>query len=306
MGMRGAPLNRGRHGSPLNGGEREWAGIADLPQEGDRMAQSEECTRPRVVEEMCELVDNRHLAGPLWDMALYAPEIAARLLPGQFIHVKLPGFDNHILRRPFSVYEADAKTGILRVLYQVVGAGSAYMAELDPSFVEGVSVMGPIGNPWRLSAGVQRVLLVMGGVGAAPLAMFARELHDAGVALDVCMGAQSESLLVMKRYYEEEIGVPLACATDDGSFGHAGFVTDLASEMIAAKGYDLVCCCGPEPLMRIVAGMAREADVACEVSLERRMACGIGACLSCVVDTVDGRRRACVDGPVFDAGKVVW
>ncbi len=270
------------------------------------MAHTCENARPHVLEERCELVDNVPMAGPLWNMALYAPEIAARILPGQFVHVKLPDFADHILRRPFSVYEADAETGVLRILYQVVGSGSARMTTLDPSFVNGMSVMGPVGNPWHLPEGARRVLIVTGGVGAAPLAMFAREVLASGAELDVCMGAQTESLLVMKSYYEEEIGVPVACATDDGSFGHAGFVTDLAAEKLAANDYDLVCCCGPEPLMRIVADLAQKADVACEVSLEKRMACGVGACLSCVVDTVDGRKRACVDGPVFDARKVVW
>ena len=262
--------------------------------------------RPKPVDEACELVANRQLAGTLWDMELRAPQIAARILPGQFVHMKIPGMDGRILRRPFSVYAADAQAGTLRILYQVVGKGSAHMTTLAPGRVDDIDVMGPMGNPWWLPEGAQRVLFVVGGVGAAPLAMFGEQLRQAGVGLDVCMGAQTADALVMKEHYEQVVGVEPICATDDGTFGHAGFVTGPAGDLLQGGGYDLVCCCGPEPLMRIVAGMALEAGVACEVSLEKRMACGIGACLSCVVDTVDGRKRSCVDGPVFDAGKVVW
>ena len=262
--------------------------------------------RPKPVDESCELVANEPFTDTLWDMTLRAPQIARVILPGQFVHMKVPGMDGRILRRPFSVYAADADAGTIRILYQVVGKGSAHMTTLAPGRVDHISVMGPMGNPWWLPDGAKRVLFVVGGVGAAPLAMFGEQIRAAGVQLDVCMGAQTKSALVMKPHYEEVIGVAPVCATDDGTFGHAGFVTEPAAALLHDNGYDLVCCCGPEPLMRIVAQMAAEADVACEVSLEKRMACGIGACLSCVVDTVEGRKRSCVDGPVFDARKVVW
>ena len=270
------------------------------------MTQPSPDVRPRPIDEACALIENRQLAGPLWDMTIQAPHIASVILPGQFIHMKVPGMDGRILRRPFSVYEADVDKGILRVLYQVVGKGSAHMTTLAPEKTDAFSVMGPMGNPWWLPEGAKRVLFVLGGVGAAPLAMFGQQVVQAGMHLDVCMGAQTKDALVMKAYYEDVVGAEPICATDDGTYGHAGFVTEPAVELLCKHDYDLVCCCGPEPLMRIVAGMAADADVPCQVSLEKRMACGIGACLSCVVDTVDGRKRSCVDGPVFDARKVVW
>ena len=270
------------------------------------MTQRQTGVRPKPVDESCELVANVQRCGSLWDMELRAPQIARAILPGQFVHMKVPGMDGRILRRPFSVYAADAEAGTLHILYQVVGKGSAHMTTLEPAKTGPISIMGPMGNPWWLPAGARRVLFVLGGVGAAPLAMFGSQLVRDGVGLDVCMGAQTKDALVLKGHYEQVVGVAPACATDDGSFGHAGFVTEPAAQMLAGSAYDLVCCCGPEPLMRAVAGLAAEAGVPCEVSLEKRMACGIGACLSCVVDTVDGRKRSCVDGPVFDARKVVW
>ena len=270
------------------------------------MVQSVADSRPKPVDEACALIANDQLAASLWDMEMRAPVIARDILPGQFVHMKIPGMDGRILRRPFSVYAADAEAGTLRILYQVVGKGSEHMTTLVPGSVGGISVMGPMGNPWWLPEDAKRVLFVLGGVGAAPLAMFGKQVVEAGVALDVCMGAQTKDALVLKAHYEREIGVQPVCATDDGTFGHAGFVTGPAEAMLREYAYDLVCCCGPEPLMRAASRLALEADVPCQVSMEKRMACGIGACLSCVVDTVDGRKRSCVDGPVFDARKVVW
>ena len=124
------------------------------------------------------------------------------------------------------------------------------------------------------------------------------------------LGAQTADALVCLKRYEQLLSRDVRVATDDGTFGREGFCTSLVEEALAAgvdgKPYQYVACCGPEPLMKIVAGQAAGAGVPCQISLEKRMACGVGACLSCVVDTVDGKKRSCVDGPVFDAEKVVW
>ena len=151
--------------------------------------------------------------------------------------------------------------------------------------------------------------------GASP-----EELTAAGIATDAILGAYTIDALVARERYGAVLGCEPACSTDDGTYGRAGFCTPLVEEALAAAAaegapYDYVACCGPEPLMKIVAGMADAAGVFCEVSMERRMACGVGACLvcacdmaclSCVVDTTAGKRRACVDGPVFCASEVVW
>lgn len=248
--------------------------------------------------------------GPnLYVMALDAPGIAHAIEPGQFVHMKIPGMDDHILRRPFSVYASDGEAGVIEVLYQVVGYGTDRMTVLVEGD-EGIELIGPVGRAWR-PGNAKRALLVGGGVGAAPLFMLAEALVCTGVRTDVVLGAQTQQALACRERYEALLAAPPRCATDDGSFGREGFCTSLVQEALdearAAKDpYDYVAVCGPEPLMRIVAGMAEAAGVPCEVSMERRMACGIGACLSCVVDTADGKKRACVDGPVFDARKVVW
>lgn len=260
-----------------------------------------------LVNEAARIVSNEPVGPRLHLMKLASPEIAGAIEPGQFIHMKVPGAADHILRRPFSVYARDVDAGTIDVLYQEVGSLTTYMPSLDGGVAE---LIGPIGNTWSFEG--SHALIVGGGVGAAPLFMLTESIHRKGACLDVVLGAQTADALVCRKRYEDLLGREAFCATDDGSYGRAGFCTSLVEERLAqgcsldGEPYDYVAVCGPPVLMKIVAGLALDAKVNCEVSMEKRMACGIGACLSCVVDTVDGKRRSCVDGPVFDARKVVW
>ncbi len=265
-----------------------------------------------LVNENVRVISNEQVGPRLYIITLAAPQIAQTVQPGQFVHMQIPGMEGHILRRPFSVYAADSAAGTIDILYQTVGFGSDHLTIIDShcGLADQLELIGPVGHGWTLPEGCERVLLVGGGVGAAPLFMFCEKLVSTGVSVDVILGAASADTLVTRERYTQVVGKEPACATDDGSFGRKGFCTSLVEEAletgIAGKPYDLVVCCGPEPLMKIVAGKAAEAGVACQISMEKRMACGVGACLSCVVDTVDGKQRSCVDGPVFDAAKVVW
>ena len=261
----------------------------------------------QLVNECARILSNEEVGPRLHIMVLQAPAIAASILPGQFVHMKLPDLEAHILRRPFSVYARDAMSGTLEILYQEVGSVTRLMPDMQAGEAE---LIGPVGNTW--STDFTHALLVGGGVGAAPLFMLTELLVKVGCHLDVVLGAQTEKALVCRDRYGQLLGKEPWCATDDGTYGRAGFCTSLVEERLRdgcsddGRPYDYVAVCGPEPLMRIVSGMALDAGIRCEVSMEKRMACGVGACLSCVVDTVDGKRRSCVDGPVFDACKVVW
>ena len=261
-----------------------------------------------LVNEAARILSNVDAGPRLHIMTVEAPCIASAIKPGQFVHMRVPRMEAHILRRPFSVYACDPEQGTLDILYQVVGYGTDHMTGLQTG--EECQLIGPVGKTWNPPA-EGRCLLVGGGVGAAPLFMLCQQIVDSPASVEVVLGAQTEAALVCRERYAETLGAEPACATDDGSYGRPGFCTSLVQEALEkAAGedhpFDYVAVCGPEPLMKIVAGMAADADIRCEVSLEKRMACGVGACLSCVVDTVDGKRRSCVDGPVFDAAKVVW
>ena len=259
--------------------------------------------------EKAPILVNEEIGCNIWLMTVEAPAIAGGARPGQFVHVRVPGMDDHILRRPLGIYAADAEAGTVDMMYQVLGFGTERMTALPLG--GSVELIGPIGRGWQPPAGCSRALLVAGGVGSAPLHPLACELAAAGVEVTAVLGAGTADALVARERFCAALGDEPRCSTDDGTYGRAGFCTPLVAEALAeaaAEGrpFDYVACCGPEPLMRLVAAMAAEAGVFCEVSLERRMACGVGACLSCVVDTVDGKRRACVDGPVFPATEVVW
>lgn len=286
------------------------------------MAQAGECAScasgtARLSDYHARVVRNERATDALFVMELEVdapadparPRLAAAIRPGQFVHVSIPTLPSHILRRPFSIYATDASASRVEVLYQTVGEGTAEMARWKPG--QACDMIGPIGRGWQVPEGAGRAILVGGGVGAAPLFMLCEQLVGRGIEVDVVLGAATRDALVCRERYELACGRAPSCSTDDGSFGREGFCTSLTQEAIAAsvaagRPYDYGAVCGPEPLMRAASAMMADAGIACEVSMERRMACGVGACLSCVVDTVDGKRRACVDGPVFDAREVMW
>lgn len=255
----------------------------------------------RILDVNSEIVFNDEVAPGVFEMELVCPGIAETVRPGQFVHVLISRSGGRLLRRPFSVYRA--AEGRIALLYQIVGAGSLELSTLTPGAT--VQVMGPLGNGWSVPEDAKRVLFVTGGLGAAPLAMLAAELDRRGVEVDVAMGAPTEVRLVGMEEYTAA-SCTLNLATDDGSAGHHGFCTDVAASLLNQYDFDFVATCGPEPMQRIIAELAYDADVECQVSLERRMACGVGACLSCVVPTTDGPKRSCVDGPVFDSREVLW
>lgn len=262
-------------------------------------------------DELAKVTGNEQVGPNLYLMTLRSPRVASDTQPGQFVHMLIAGDKSHVLRRPFSVYATDKNRGLVDILYQVVGEGTEEMTHWG--FDETTALIAPIGTPWQPPEGIERALLVGGGVGAAPLYMLCNSLLDNGIRVDVVLGASNEACLVCLDRYEEleNENLRVICATDDGSYGIPGFCTSVAESALAMAEdtedrYGYVATCGPEPMMRIVADAACDADVFCQVSLERRMACGIGACLSCVVDTTEGKKRACVDGPIFDARRIVW
>ncbi len=253
------------------------------------------------VEHVTVLANDR-IAQGVGLMVLEAPRCAASVQPGQFVHLRVASGADIILRRPFSIHRAEGAR--VEILYQILGEGTLRMAE-KPVGDTSMDIVGPLGRGWSVPEGAAHALVVTGGLGAAPLGMLAEQLAARGVAVSVAMGAPTRERLVARELYER-VARRVEVATDDGSAGEHGFVTGPAARLLAEERFDIVYTCGPEPMQRAIAGLASEAGVACEISLERLMACGVGACLSCVVSTREGLRRACVDGPVFDAEEVLW
>jgi len=256
---------------------------------------------PRRVLEGVSVLSNERVTEGVGLLVLRAPHVASTVRPGQFVHLRIARGRDFVLRRPFSVHRVRGES--IEILYQVLGTGTREMSLLEPGAV--CDLVGPLGAGWIVPEGLAHALIVTGGLGAAPLGMLAEQLAASGAAVTVAMGAPTAERLVARGLYEDVARV-VDVATDDGSAGVHGFVTALSERLLGEHQFDVVYCCGPEAMQRIVAAQAAVAGVACQVSLERLMACGIGACLSCVVSTHSGLKRACVDGPVFNAEEVLW
>lgn len=222
------------------------------------------------------------------------------ILPGQFANVQVDGSSKTYLRRPISIHDVDDANNELSLLIQKVGEGTKRLAELK--YGDKVNLVYPLGTGYTMPALNERVLLVGGGIGIAPLYYFAKMLNKKGIRPFMLLGGKSKDTLLRLADYEKQGEVFVT--TEDGSLGEKGFVTD--HSMWKDHEFDKIYVCGPKLMMKAVAAIAKEKKIWCEVSLENRMACGIGACLCCVEDTVDGNVCVCKDGPVFNIDKLKW
>ena len=261
--------------------------------------------------EVGQVVKNEQLASCVWKVTMITSAAARAILPGQFVHLQVDDGKLAMLRRPFSVFFANAETGEIEIIYEVKGKGTEMMTSWQPG--KTASMIAPLGNSWLSTIEgadqekIERALIVGGGVGAAPLYMLAKNLTGQGAAVDVVLGARTSELLVLKGDYGSLAVNSLTCATDDGSFGFDGFCTIPAQNLLAQNDYDYVATCGPAPVMKAVAAAAESSGVRhVEVSMEERMACGVGACKTCVVETVNGKVKSCECGPVFAAEVISW
>lgn len=249
------------------------------------------------------VVSNERIADGVFSLVIEAPRLASALEPGQFVNIRVPGNAMSLLRIPLSYASADPDAGTVEIWYAVVGDGTRRMSEWKPGFKS--DLLGPGGHGWHIPEGCRRALVVGGGIGVPPVLCLGRELASRGIAFDACIGAATEGSMVGVDEFEAAGALELAIATDDGSAGFHGFVTEPVARMVAEHEYDYIATCGPGVMMKKVAATAEAAGVFCEASLERMMSCGFGACNTCNVETVDGMKGACMCGPVFDATKVV-
>lgn len=258
-------------------------------------------------QETGAILKNERIADGMFWLQVKAPEIARHARPGQFVHVRVTGPSVQFLRMPFAVYDVTGRQDVVDICYQVLGEGTRQLSGL--SCGDELDLIGPIGNGWSVPSGAKHALMIAGGVGVPALNLLGRQMAADGIVVDAVMGALNEERLCCVDHIEQATkasGGTLHITTDDGSVGTKGFVTAVSDELIASGAYDYVAICGPLPMEKNAARPALENDVPCQVSMEKLMACGVGACLSCVVDTVAGRKRCCVDGPVFEAAEVIW
>ena len=246
-----------------------------------------------------KVVGQRILNAATKEIDLIAPDIAATAAPGQFVNVQVTEHTAPLLRRPLGIAGTDPQNGVITLVYRILGEATQMLAEACTG--DRLSVLGPLGKGFDLSA--KKPLLVGGGTGLAPLLYLAQTFQAQGVQADVLMGGRTADELFWQDLYAASVGT-IALTTDDGSLGTQGTVMALLDTMLARGVYDCVYVCGPAPMMKAVSDAALAQKRPCQVSLEKYMACGLGACLSCSCQGIGRRLKVCKDGPVFWAQEV--
>ena len=222
------------------------------------------------------------------------------MLPGQFVEVRVDGSPSTFLRRPISINFVDRENNELWLLVATVGDGTKQLSKLK--FGDVLNCVLPLGNGFTPAKQGEKVLLVGGGVGVAPLLYMGAEMKRQGIEPTFLLGARTANDLLMLHIFNKYGRAYVT--TEDGSMGEKGFVTN--HSILNQEHFDRISTCGPTPMMKAVARYALQNNVDCEASLENLMACGLGACLCCVEKTTEGNLCVCKDGPVFNIKKLLW
>ncbi len=252
-----------------------------------------------IVQDLCTVHSCRTVGDNIFVLNAHAPAIAATARPGQFVNIKVDGSCDPLLRRPFSIYRVVGDS--IEVLFNVVGKGTRILSEKKKG--DTVDVLGPLGVPYGIDPAVGNALLVAGGLGVAPMPFLSDALAARKIPIHNFLGARSQTLLVTEHLPN------LRVATDDGSTGfHGSIVAGLEHYLdLHALAAAKIFACGPNRMLEALTAFAAKRGIACEVSLECAMACGIGICQGCPVEMAEGARKynlVCKDGPVFDATRI--
>lgn len=223
--------------------------------------------------------------------------------PGQFVHISLPGESAHILPRPISIMDANPQEGYYELGIQIVGHGTGVLRQMQEG--QEVTLLGPLGRGFDIGK-AKRVYLVGGGMGVAPMHFAAKTYAEAGLECMAFFGFRNAEYA----YGYNDLPCPVVAVTNDGSLGKQATVTQALEDAMEKQMPDIVLACGPTPMLRAIQRIAVHRKVACQLSLEEYMACGLGACLVCSCHvrqkSGDTYKRVCTDGPVFDAREVIF
>lgn len=253
-------------------------------------------------QENAEVLWNESVGTDYYKIGLACVSDYSCAKPGQFVMVKIA--DAPLLRRPFSIHRRLESNQGIELLYKVVGSGTKKLSSYRHG--DRLDLLGPLGNGFDIPENMKSIFIVGGGVGIAPLFFLAASLKDKGIDLSafrVFIGCRSDDELLCRSDFLE-LGMSVQFTTDDGSSGEKGLITAPLERAILQQKPDMMYACGPTPMLRETARIAEKHAIACQISIETMMACGIGACLGCVVHSKehpDKFLHACKDGPVFDA-----
>lgn len=248
----------------------------------------------------CKVITNKILNDDYYILRVLAPEKLEKIKAGQFVEVLVTGSNSTFLRRPISIHDVDYNENSISLLVRIAGDGTRKLSETVSGDI--VNIVYPLGNGFSIKNN-KKALLAGGGCGIAPMLYLAKILKENACEVSLLLGARTKNDLFELDEFEKFGKV--YCITNDGSLGEKGLITD-HSLLKNVNNFDIIYTCGPEIMMKAVAKIAKQQNVDCEVSLENTMACGVGACLCCVTDTVKGNLCVCTEGPVFNIKDLKW
>lgn len=247
------------------------------------------------------IIKNEKIQERYYKMVLETFSSSWKIIPGQFIYIRINKTLIPLLRRPFSIYEL--KGSQFEILYEIKGEGTLLLANKTEN--QEMDFIGPLGNGFNLKAKFKKAVLIGGGIGIAPLLILAQELQRRKKKALIFLGMKNNSLVVFKEDFER-VGYPVKIATEDGSFGNKGKITDLLAENLE-EGIEIFAC-GPISMYKKISNIIKSYAIKCQVLLEERMGCGIGMCFGCVCKIKQKRnykyKRVCIEGPVFYLNKI--
>lgn len=247
------------------------------------------------------IAEKSAIARNIYSFTISCPEIAQVAVPGQFVHIRIGSFT---LRRPISICGIDPIKGTLRIVFEIRGEGTSAIADLNKGDV--IDMLAPLGHGFTVNPDFKKVILIGGGIGTPPMLPLAKAYGEKAVAIS---GFRNASAVILQEDFAAAGAETILC-TDDGSAGIHGFVTQPLEELVRNGRVDAVFACGPTPMLKRITEICKENSIYCEISLEERMACGIGACLGCACKTKRNDEEyfahVCKDGPVFKAEEVLW
>ncbi len=252
-----------------------------------------------------KILGNEQIAPIIYKMTIESEYIAENARAGQFVNVKCSDGINALLRRPISICNTNRANKSFNIVYQVKGTGTELLSKMEVG--DYVDILGPLGNSFDLDAKYSKIAVVGGGIGIFPL-LFLLSQSKAAVR-NSYLGFRSRDFIVLEDEFKKHSD-DLHISTDDGSTGDKGLVTDLLQKDLEGAGLDMLYACGPTPMLKQVVRLAEKYDIPCQVSMEQRMGCGIGACLVCACKTRLGDEweysHICKDGPVFKSSEIIF
>ncbi|NQU17164.1 MAG: dihydroorotate dehydrogenase electron transfer subunit [Candidatus Saganbacteria bacterium] len=262
-----------------------------------------------MLQQRSRIINHQKLSDTYYKLTLESKEISALAKPGQFVNILINHGTCPLLRRPFAIHRKNKDKEIFEVLYEVVGNGT--MALSIKKIGDELDILGPLGNGFTIDQNKKTAIIVAGGIGIAPLVALAEETKSSNQTIYFITGHGSNNAIVCIDELKS-MGIETILCTDDGTAGKKGTATKLLKDLLDNKlspisyNQSTIYSCGPKAMLKATAAIAKSKQISCQVSLEEKLACGIGACLGCSVKTKKGYKLVCKDGPVFDAEELVW